>query len=287
MGIRRGGFGVTHIGDDVRFPNRLAFAALCLGASLACAAPRSEPIEGPVVEAIREGLASGTERFDHAAWDGLLREFVDHEGRVDYLGLLGQRARLDEYLAAIGAADLRTLRRSELLALLINAYNACTVKLILDHAGDGDLPESIRDIPSPWKTKLCLIGGERLTLDEIEHGLVRPLFGDPRIHAAVNCASGSCPRLASWAFTGETLEAQLEQSMREMVNSTDHVRVHNGRLEVSKIFDWYGGDFGGSRQDVASYVKSFAAPELLAQIEALGERPKVRYLDYDWSLNAR
>ena len=110
-----------------------------------------------------------------------------------------------------------------------------------------------------------------------------PGLGD----AAVNCAAGSCPRLASWAFTGETLEAQLEQSMREMVNSTDHVRVNEGRLEISKIFDWYGGDFGASRQDVAGYVKSFAAPDLLAQIEALGERPKVRFLDYDWSLNAR
>lgn len=270
----------------MRFQTGMTFAVL-LGATLACAAPRSEPIEGPVVEAVRQGLASGTERFDHTAWDALLREFVGAEGRVDYLGLQARRDELDRYLATVGTADLATLSRPELLALLINAYNACTVRLILDHAGDGDLPESIRDIPSPWKTKLCLIGGKRLTLDEIEHGLIRPLFGDPRIHAAVNCASGSCPRLASWAFTGEMLEAQLEQSMRDMVNSEAHVRVQKGRLEVSKIFDWYGGDFGGSRQDVADYVKSFAEPKLLAQIEALGERPKLRFLDYDWSLNAR
>ncbi len=287
MGIQKGRTGVTPIGEDLRFPKRLGFAALWVGATLACLAPRSEPIGGPVAEAVREGLASGTERFDHATWDAVLRQFVDDQGRVDYHGLLERRALLDEYLAAVGAADLRTLRRSELLALLINAYNTCTVELILDHAGNGELPDSIRDIPSPWKTKRCVVGGERLTLDEIEHSLIRPVFGDPRIHAAVNCASGSCPLLASRAFTGEMLETQLQRAMREMVNSTDHVRVHDGRLEVSKIFDWYGGDFGGSRQDVADYVKSFAAPALLAQIEALGERPEVRFLDYDWSLNAR
>jgi hypothetical protein len=248
--------------------------------------------EGPLAEAVRKGLASGTGRFDHGSWDRLLATHVDRDGGVDYRGFAANRPAFDAYLADLARADPASLPGPELLALLINAYNACTVRLILDGARVGRLPESIRDLPDPWGRQVCTVGGQTVSLDTLEHGLLRPLFRDPRIHAAVNCASRSCPALAPWAYRGDGIEEQLEERMAAMVNDPAHVRVEADRLRLSRIWDWYGGDFvdGSFRRSaptVPEYVLRYARPELRRQIEALGPRPRVAFLEYDWRLNGR
>jgi hypothetical protein len=237
-------------------------------------------------------MSSGHNTFDHSVWTGLLARHVDGAGRVDYMGFQGERPALESYLAAIAAADLAQLSRGELLALLINAYNACTVRLILDHVQGGRLPSSIRDIQSPWDLRVCRVGGEVLSLNSLEHGILRPLFKDPRVHAALNCASRSCPPLPPWAFTGDKIEEQLEDRMDAMVNSEAHVRVEAGQIKISKIFDWYKGDFvdpsfQGSAASVTDYLLRHARGELKARLQALGPSPRLAYLEYDWGLNKK
>ncbi len=265
---------------------------VALAPAVACSAPVARVAQGPVAAAVQKGIASGRGRFDHARWDGLLRAHVDVAGRVDYAGLAKQRATLDAYLADAGQADLATLSGPEDLALLIDVYNACTVRLILDGATGGRLPASIRDLHDPWKQKACTLGGERVSLDTIEHGLLRPLFRDTRIHAAVNCASKSCPPLAPWAFRGEVIDDQLRERMAAMVASEAHVRVVDGRLVVSRIFDWYAADFTDpsfeeAASSVAVYVRDHAPADVRRRIEALGPAPRLSFLDYDWTLNGR
>ena len=267
---------------------RLALALALLPTAVR-SAPAAKVAEGPVADAVRRGIASGRGAFDHGAWGGLLARHVT-DGRVDYAGFRQHRADLDAYLAGVGRADLGSLSRQELLALLINAYNACTVRVILEGASGERLPASIRDLADPWGRKTCALGGESVSLDTIGHGLLRPLFKDTRIHAAVNCASKSCPPLASFAFRGDRVEEQLRERMEAMVNAESHVRVEGRRLLSSKIFDWYGGDFADASwtdaaPSVAAYLLRHARPDFRKKIEALGPSPKTGFLDYDWSLN--
>ena len=162
--------------------------------------------EGPVSEAVQSALDSGRATFDHAAWGALL-EHGTMDGLVDYRYLQQHRAELDAYLAEVANVDLSSLAARELKALLANAYNALTVRAILDHP---EVP-TIRDIPGVWKTVRHTVGGYALSLDEIEHQILRPFFRDPRIHFAVNCASQSCAPLPPWAFDGADLERQLDE----------------------------------------------------------------------------
>jgi hypothetical protein len=252
----------------------------------------AEPVPAPVAEAVARGVASGRDHFDHGLWDRLLRNHVDAEGRVDYQGLVREADRLATYLGATAQADLAALSRSELLALLVNAYNACTVRLVVDAYAAGRRPGSLRDLPDPWGRPACRLGGEALSLDAIEHGLLRPLFRDTRLHAALNCGARGCPRLRSEAFTGPEADRQLQQAMESMVNSETHVRVERGALRLSRIFDWYRADFVSPdfqprASDLPRYLMSFARPELRRRMSALGAEPRIEFLEYDWSLNCR
>jgi hypothetical protein len=258
----------------------------------ACAAPEAQPARGPAADAVRAGIAGGSKAFDPGRWDALLRAHVDAEGRLDYAGFGKERGSLDAFLAEVARADLSSLGRPELLAVLINAYNACTVRLILDGTREGRWPASIRDLPDPWGRKLCALGGETLSLDTIEHGLLRPLFRDSRIHAAVNCASRSCPPLAPWAYRGGHIDEQLRERLESMIDSDAHVRIDERRLRLSKIFDWYAADFKdpaflGAAPTIDAYLRRHARPERRRAIEALGPSPRIEWLDYDWSLNSR
>jgi hypothetical protein len=268
----------------------LAAIALLFSHACAAAAPSARALSGPAADEIRSGIASGNGVFHHSAWDALLSQHVDGRGGVDYAGLREERGKLDAYLAGLASAKLASLGRDQLLALFINAYNACTIRVVLDGAKDGSLPASIRDLPDPWGRKTCAVGGYRLSLDDIEHGIVRPLFKDARVHAALNCAARSCPPLAPRAYEGERVAAQLEDRMDAMVNSPAQVRVERKVLRVSKIMDWYGGDFVASdyadhAPTLVAYLLRHAGPELRRAIEAAGPNPRVDFLEYDWSLN--
>lgn len=259
----------------------LAVSLPLLAAS--CGAPPSEPIQGPVSEAVGRAIEQGQESFDHSVWDRLLAEGTQ-DGLVDYRYFQDNRDQLDAYLDRIANARLDSLAPEALHALLINAYNALTVRAILDHPHVS----SIREIDGVWTELTHTVGGYELTLDEIEHNIIRPFFKDPRIHFAANCASLSCAPLPPWAFTGEHLDEQLEERTRAFLTDPDNVRVDDGTLYLSRYFDWYGDDFtapGWSprAETIPEFVARYARPEVA---EAIQTHVHIRFLKYDWSLNA-
>ena len=253
---------------------------------LAGCAPEARVIESPLVERLEKGQTTSAETFDHSDWDALLRSTaLPAESKVRYSLFVERRAELDRYLARIAEANVTKLGRDEQMALLINAYNAYTVLLILEHYPNLT---SIKDINNPWKTKRYKVGGETLSLDDIEHGLLRPIFKDPRIHFAVNCAAIGCPPLADFAFTGGELESQLNKVTVDALQNDAYVRVSEGKLELTSILDWYGSDFTdasfkGNQESVAAYIADYAKPDVAQFIRA--KSPSVKFIDYDWRLN--
>lgn len=219
---------------------------------------------------------------DNRLYAGLLARHV-HQGRVDYAGLKFEEFLLDDYLDILQEVRPESLPSDERFAFWINVYNAFTLKLVL-----ADYPEvkSIKEIggffTSPWRIELIHIGGRDLTLDDVEKGILIPEFGDPRVHFAINCASKSCPPLLAAPYEGAGLDAQLEERARSFVNDPAQYRLEGRTLWLSRIFKWYDGDFGG---DPAAWVRSRAEGELARRLDALPEPPRVRWLDYDWSLN--
>ncbi|MFU8803775.1 MAG: DUF547 domain-containing protein [Bradymonadaceae bacterium] len=253
----------------------------------ACSAPAAELLDGPIVAEMKNGQKSGDKTFDHSEYDALLKKHVDIDsGRVDYAGFKSDEAKLDAYLKTIAEANMKELGGDEQHALLINAYNAYTVKLILEN-----YPlDSIRDISDPWKTERYVVTSHKLSLDNIEHNLIRPFFKDPRIHFAVNCAAKDCPPLRPTAYTGAKLDKQLDEATRAVLSSSQFVRVESDRLHVTKLFDWYGDDFvnkefKGHAPNAARYIARYTTDEVREFIESKNNDPTIRFLDYDWSLN--
>lgn len=242
--------------------------------------------------------------FDHGVWNGLLQDHVQmiqhgQASQVDYAGFLKKRSVLRTYLSQLSAVkenEFSTWSQPERLAFLINAYNAYTVDLILSRYPRLD---SIKDLgsllQSPWKKRFIPLFGKMLSLDEIEHDMIRKPgdYNEPRIHFAVNCASIGCPALLNEAYTGTKLESQLETVTRVFLadRSRNRYNATTGRLEVSKIFDWYQEDFergwkGWHKLDqfFAHYADSLTdTPAAKASVIAGGV--KTRFLDYDWALN--
>jgi hypothetical protein len=266
----------------------LRVTALAASVSLAplFAAPPSKPATGALGAEVRAAIAGGTRRFDHVAWDTLLEGSVNEYGRVDYRFLQKRRADLDRYLAALAAVKLSKLAPAELEALLINAYNAITVASILDHPGVS----TIRDVKGVWDTTRHRVGSFEVTLDDLEHALLRPYFRDPRVHFALNCASMSCPPLSNRAFSGRDLDRQLDQRTRLFLADARNATLEGDSLVLSRLFDWYGDDFTARQSKpradtVAEFVASYTTPELAARIRATAKLDLV-FFEYDWSLNA-
>ena len=250
--------------------------------------------------ALLSGLAQA--QFDHgyAGWDALVKKHVrwlpdNKQSRADYTSLQRDRAELKKVLSAMGAvpkAEFDAWTREQRMAFLINAYNAFTVELILTKYPDlKSIKELGSFIQSPWKKKFFTLLGEQRHLDWIEHEQLRPIYKDPRVHAAVNCASIGCPALRNEAFTAAKLEAQLEDGMQRFLADRTRNRVRDGKLEVNAIFNWFKQDFEQGQQGFATVEDVFAKYAAL-----LGDKPDeqarlrdkalpVRYLDYDWSLN--
>ena len=244
--------------------------------------------------------------FDHAhaAWTTLLRRHVrllrgGQATQVAYAGLRAERAALKAYLdtlSAVTPAAFGGWSKAERQAFLINAYNAFTVELILTKYPDL---KSIKDLGSllshPWKPKWIALLGAQVSLDDIEHAMLRKRgdYDDPRVHFAVNCASLGCPALREEAFVATRLDAQLEeQTLRFMSDRTrNRYDAQRGRLELSKIFDWYGEDFRLGHRGIAT-LAAFAARHADVLADAAADRERIRagraeivYTDYDWALN--
>ncbi len=244
-------------------------------------------------------------RFDfaHSRWDQLLKRHVrvvepGRNTRVDYAGMQAEYAALREYLdelAEVSRSQFDAWPARDRLAFPINAYNAWTVDLIL-----GDYPEleSIRDLGSlfrsPWSRRFVQLFGDRVSLDYIEHELIRGRggFAEPRIHFAVNCASIGCPALREEAFVGDRLDAQLEDATGRFLADRSRNRLEDGVMWVSELFDWYREDFHKNWRGTANVAQFLARYSLAlqlphnAQIALQQGRLPIRYLDYDWSLNA-
>lgn len=210
---------------------------------------------------------------DHSAWDELLQKHVSEDGAVDYKGFKKDRKALQAYLDKLAARHpMDSWSRDEKLVYWVNAYNAFTVKLILDHYP----VKSIKDIHNgnPWDVKWIELGKRTYSLNQIEHDVIRPHYAEPRIHFAVNCAAKSCPPLLNRAFTVEHLEAYLEQQTKSFINNEAYNKVQPNALKLSQIFNWYGEDFG----DVAAYVDQYTPT-------SVKPGAKITFMDYNWALN--
>ncbi len=227
-----------------------------------------------------------------SSWDSLLGKYVragsDGLNRVDYAGWKANAAdmgALNAVVTAFSALPISTLPRAEQFCVWANLYNALTIQVVL-----GRFPvRSIRDIKSnplalgPWKDKRITVQGVRLSLDDIEHNILRKQWRDPRVHYSVNCASVGCPNLGRRGWRAESLDADLNTAARAYINSPRGVRVTRaGQVRVSSIYQWFKADFGNNDAGVLAHLRQFAAPALAAQLASV----RIAGNDYDWSINA-
>jgi len=243
-------------------------------------------------------LAAAPARDDEShVFDALLARYLmqgrDGINRVNYAHWQandGDRRKLDGYLAALAARTPSAMTRNQAFAYWANLYNATTLKLVLDHYPI----KSIRDIKSdagffdvkrflgPWRTKIATVEGRQVSLDDIEHEIMRPTFRDPRVHYSINCASLGCPNLASRAWRAETLDKDLDDAARAFINHPRGVLVRaDGSLRVSSIYKWFKEDFGGTDAGVIAHLRRYAAPSLSAKLLPAQSFDD----DYDWGLN--
>ena len=231
------------------------------------------------------------ERIDHSDWDRFLTSYVveasDGINRVAYGRVRGEdRDDLSRYIDTLSAIPIGRYGRTEQLAYWINLYNALTVKVVLDHYP----VTSIRDIDTspgifadgPWGKKLVTVENEELSLNDIEHRILRPIWRDPRIHYAVNCASIGCPNLGKRAYTSVNVEDSLDMAAATFINHPRAAQVVNGKLTVSSIYSWFQNDFGKGEEEVIAHLKRYASPDLLA---ALATADTIDDDVYDWNLN--
>jgi hypothetical protein len=235
---------------------------------------------------------AGALKIDHTLWDNFLKRYLvaSHPSGINRLryGTVSQEDRkaLKLYLQNLQALPISSYNRAEQKAYWINLYNAATVELILTR-----YPlTSIREInispglfaKGPWGAKLLAVEGEKLSLDDIEHRILRPIWKDNRVHYAVNCASLGCPNLQSSAYTAGNTESLLERGAKEYVNHPRGVAVNNGKLRVSSIYVWFNEDFGGNAEGLMEHWRKYAdgpfAKELQNYSGGLDH-------DYDWRLN--
>lgn len=237
----------------------------------------------PGAVTLTEAYASQTTglRFDHSLWDAVVKEYVTPEGNVDYQGLVKTPERLDAYIASLTDAPFDELSRDEKLALLINAYNAFTLRLILDYWPVS----SIWDIPlnERWALARWNIGSLAVSLQQIENDYLRARFREPRIHFAINCASIGCPPLRNEAYVGDRIEQQL-QSQAEYVHRQDRwLRLEGELVYLTRLYYWYEGDFLQVADSCLAYAAQFNPS--IADLTGEGKEKAIRWLHYDWALN--
>jgi len=226
---------------------------------------------------------------DHSYW----QQFLDRRvtGRaginlVDYAGASSEGQDLKKYLHNLQSIPVSKLTRPQQRAFWINLYNAATVSIIIDHYPVN----SIRDIDispglftdGPWGRKLLSIEDLQLSLDDIEHRILRPIWKDNRLHYALNCASIGCPNLLPQAFTTANSEKLLESAAIDYINHPRGANIENGKLRASSIYKWFQSDFGNSESGVINHLKQYAKTALLIKFNGIEE---IDEYDYDWSLN--
>ena len=265
----------------------LLSAALLTSAALPAFA-QSHTLDGPKVMAtVNSSLDAPA-----AAWDAVLGTYVkplnaDGVALFDYAGLKANkddRAALSAYIAYLAGQSPSTMDAPQATAYWANLYNALTVDVVIDNYP----VKSIKKIksgpftPGPWKKKLVTVEGEKLTLDDIEHGILRVKYPSPLIHYMVNCASIGCPNLKDGLWRAETLDADRDAAARDFINAPNGVTVKGDKLTVSSIYKWFKEDFGKTDANILAHLRDYAAHDLKAAIDSgatiVGD-------DYNWSLN--
>jgi hypothetical protein len=217
----------------------------------------------------------------HQQWDKLLKKHVNASGMVNYKGFQKDKAEVDAYLKMLSDnAPQNSWSENEQKAYWINAYNAFTVALIIKHypvKSIKDIGGKIYKVNTPWDIKFITIGGKKYDLNNIEHGILRKKFDDPRIHFALVCASISCPKLQRDAYTGVQLNAQLDDAGKEFLNDRSKNRISANKAELSKYFSWYKGDFT-KNGSLAEFINKYSQTKM-------DGNTKVSSIDYNWNLN--
>jgi len=228
-------------------------------------------------------LTAGGDSDLHKTWDTMLQKYVKN-GQVNYKGFARDVKQLDGYLEKLDKTDVSTFSREEKLAFWINAYNAYTVKLILNHYP----VKSIRKISRPWKQRIWKAAGKTLSLDDMEHKILRKELKEPRIHFAIVCASIGCPDLQGFAFTGDHVNKQLDRAATQFFASRKHFYFETDekkvKIFISKIFSWFGEDFGDNKEQKVNFILRFLEKPDAEKIKKAASI-KIKYLGYDWNLN--
>jgi hypothetical protein len=257
-----------------------------LAAAVAQAGPRAE-----LWERWTAHDPASMRHIDHGKWDAFLKRYLrigaDGVHRVAYSQVTpADRARLDDYIASLSAVAIDEYSRAEQMAYWINLYNALIVRLIIEHYPIA----SIRDIGGgpgaegggPWIEELVEVEGTPLSLNDIVHRILRPIWGDPRVHYALACGAAGCPNLQPEPFDGRQLDHQLNEAAMAFVNDPRSIRIEADRLGLSSIYRWYRGDFGPTERDVINHLMAYAEPDLAMQLQKFD---RISEDDFDWRLN--
>jgi len=227
--------------------------------------------------------------FDHTKFDQILKTYVDSEGRVDYNGIAADNT-FREYMRSLENAKADSLSQNGQLAFWINAYNAVTIDKVIKWKPKKSVRETF--VPGVWTgtkfftSRQHTVAGQRLSQDDIEHEILRKKFKDPRIHFAIICASSGCPPLPKVAYTAENVQSRLEKETLNYLNSKRGLQIDyvENTLMLSKLFDWFAGDFESKSGSVTNFIKPYLDEKAMAFLDRM---PKMSYIEYDWALNAK
>lgn len=225
---------------------------------------------------------SSSKPISHFLWNELLQKYVDNSGCVNYRGFIEDSLELNSYLKLLGENHPNNnWSVNEKKAYWINAYNAYTIQLVIRNYPLKSIKEiggKIYRINTTWAIKFIDIEDVKYSLDNIEHDILRKKFNDARIHVAVNCASKSCPALYNKAFTSKDIDDQLDSLFEKFLNDTSRNVIDKEEIYLSKIFSWFNKDFKKGGKTLVEFLNNY-------QKEKIKENVKIKYLDYDWSLN--
>ena len=266
---------------------RLLGLFLIAGVIAGCGSPTSE--SQPFWEARNE---QSQQIVDHSAWQVLLDNYLDDNhasgvNRFDYESVSADhKALLEGYLESMQAIDPRALNANEQLAYWINLYNSNTVHVVLQGVEEDNV-DSIKDIwsnavtPGPWDIENLTIAGKKVSLNIIEHGILRPIWKDRRIHYALNCASIGCPSLLGTVFTSASANDLMDIAEEDFLGHSRAASVDGNNLILSSLFDWYASDFAATQQELLTYLQDFVDDDVF---EAIENQASVSFT-YDWNLN--
>jgi hypothetical protein len=215
-----------------------------------------------------------------AILNSLLHTHVDNKGIVDYKSFKKDEAKLDTYLAYLVKTNPENnWSATKTKAFWVNAYNAYTIKIILENYPLKSILNIKKKGKDAWNIPFADIGGKTYTLNHIEHEILRKNYNDPKIHVGVNCASGSCPQLGNFAFTEANYEVKTDELMNRFINDPTRNKITEKKLQISKIFEWFKGDF----------IKNGSLIDFLNQYSKvkIKKKAKIRFLEYDWNLNGK